>query len=282
MANLKALFLRMKSVRSIQKTTKVMQMISAAKLRQAQQRLYHAKRHMLEIKKVIDINVSDDKVCSDLHNKKDILLVIMSSDRGLCGSFNNMIVKFAKSYIEELESTGKNVKLLFFGKIAYSMMYNQYSSKILSVFSNIHSITDFLSFKLFLYRIGIDFDQFISVMMLFNKFYTTILQKPAVEQFIPYNIDVSLSLQEHYQYEPSYFNVLSTMSLGYILNLMYIAFLENCASEHSSRVIAMESANNNTKEMLNKLVLQYNRSRQAAITTDLIEVISGFESLGNQ
>ena len=193
-----------------------------------------------------------------------------------------MVVKFARSYIEELESDGKSVKLLFFGEVAYNMMYSKYSDKILNVFSSIQYITDFLSFKLFLYRSGIDFDQFISVMMLFNKFYTTMLQKPTVERLMPYNIDISLSLREHYQYEPAYFNVLSTMSLGYILGIMYIAFLENCASEHSSRVIAMESANNNTKEMLNKLVLQYNRSRQASITTDLIEVISGFESLGNQ
>ncbi|QLK58737.1 F0F1 ATP synthase subunit gamma [Ehrlichia ruminantium] len=283
MANLKALFLRMKSVKSIQKTTKVMQMISAAKLRQVQQRLNNARMHMLELSKIIDTNVvSKNNECTDRHNKKDILLVIMSSDRGLCGNFNNMIVKFAKSYIEELESCGKNVKLLFFGKVAYNMMCSQYSSKILDVFSNIQSITDFLSFKLFLYGSGVDFNQFIGVMVLFNKFYTTILQKPTVEQLMPCNIDISVSLKEYYKYEPAYLNVLSTMSLSYILNLMYIAFLENCASEHSSRVIAMESANNNTKEMLNKLVLQYNRSRQAAITTDLIEVISGFESLGNQ
>ncbi|MGN7619229.1 MAG: F0F1 ATP synthase subunit gamma [Ehrlichia sp.] len=105
------------------------------------------------------------------------------------------------------------------------------------------------------------------------------LQEPTVQNLIPYNIEIRLLLRENYQYEPTYVDVLSSINLSYILCLMYIAFLENSASEHCARMIAMESANSNTKDMLDRLALEYNRSRQASITTDLIEIISGFESL---
>ncbi|WP_044194894.1 ATP synthase F1 subunit gamma [Ehrlichia japonica] len=280
MANLKALLSRIKSVKSIQKTTKVMQMISAAKLHRVQQKLENAKKHLLELSAIVDYvtpGMTHDLV--SVSKKEKILLIIMSSDRGLCGNFNNLIVKFSKSYISNLENNNKEVKLIFFGKKAYDMMCSQYSGKILDVFSNTKSITDFLYFKLFVYNSGINFDQFDNVIILFNKFYSTILQKPNAQELIPYNLEISVLLREMYQYEPTYIDILSTVSLGYVLNLMYVAFLENSASEHCSRMIAMESANRNTKDMLNKLALEYNRSRQASITTDLIEVISGFESL---
>lgn len=159
------------------------------------------------------------------------------------------------------------------------MMYSQYSDKILNVLPDVKSITNFLYFKLFVYSSGVNFEKFDNVIVLFNKFYSTILQKPSAQELIPCNVEMSVLLKEMYQYEPTYIDVISTISLGYILNLMYIAFLENSASEHCSRMIAMESANRNTKDMLNKLALEYNRSRQASITTDLIEIISGFESL---
>ena len=280
MANLKALLLRIKSVKSIQKTTKVMQMISAAKLHKVQQKLENARKHLLEINDVVD-SVAKDNV-SDVfseYKKEKVLLIVMSSDRGLCGNFNNLIVKFTKSYIESLENNDKEVKLLFFGKKAYDMMYSQYSDKVLNVLPDVKSITNFLYFKLFVYSSGVNFEKFDNVIVLFNKFYNTVLQKPSAQELIPCNIEMSVSLKEMYQYEPTYVDVISTISLGYILNLMYIAFLENSASEHCSRMIAMESANRNTKDMLNKLALEYNRSRQASITTDLIEIISGFESL---
>ncbi|AHX03732.1 ATP synthase F1, gamma subunit [Ehrlichia chaffeensis str. Heartland] len=255
-------------------------MISAAKLHRVQQKLENAKKHLLELSSIVDYVPSDGvHNCASIAKKERVLLVVMSSDRGLCGNFNNLIVKFTKSYVEKLESSNKEVKLIFFGKKAYDMMYSQYSDKILNVFSNTKSITDFLYFKLFVYNSGIDFDQFDNVMILFNKFYTTILQKPDAQQLIPCNLGIPMLLKEVYQYEPTYVDVLSTISLGYVLNLMYIAFLENSASEHCSRMVAMESANRNTKDMLNRLALEYNRSRQASITTDLIEIISGFESL---
>ncbi|WP_395877423.1 ATP synthase F1 subunit gamma [Ehrlichia muris] len=279
MSNLKALLSRIKSVKSIQKTTKVMQMISAAKLHRVQQKLENAKKHLLELGAIVDYVTPMTHDLIPVSKKEKILLIVMSSDRGLCGNFNNLIIKFTKSYISNLESNNKEVKLIFFGKKAYDMMYNQYSDKILDVFSNTKSITDFLYFKLFVYNSGINFDQFDNVIILFNKFYSTILQKPSVQELIPCNLEISVLLREVYQCEPTYIDVLSTVSLGYILSLMYVAFLENSASEHCSRMIAMESANRNTKDMLNKLALEYNRSRQASITTDLIEIISGFESL---
>ena len=283
MANLKALLLRIKSIKSIQKTTKVMQMISAAKLHRVQQRLDSAKRYLSELHNIIDCNTITDTENNDVSRPSNkgcsVLLVIMSSDRGLCGNFNNMIIKFAKSYVEKLELDGKDIKLIFFGKKAHDIMFNQYSDKILNVFSNVKYVTDFLHFKIFMYNSGINFDQFDSVVILFNKFYNTMLQKPTAQSLIPCNIEVPMLLRENYQYEPTYVDVLSAISLGYMLNLIYIAFLENSASEHCARMIAMESANSNTKDMLDKLALEYNRSRQASITTDLIEIISGFESL---
>ena len=280
MANLKALLLRIKSIKSIQKTTKVMQMISAAKLHRVQQRLDSAKKYLSELHNIIDCTtVTEDSNISTASKKCSVLLIIMSSDRGLCGNFNNMVIKFAKSYIERLELDGKEIKLVFFGKKAHDMMFSQYSEKILNVFSNIKYVTNFLQFKLFMYNSGINFNQFDNVVILFNKFYNTMLQKPTAQSLVPHNIEVPVLLRENYQYEPTYVDVLSAINLGYVLNLMYIAFLENSASEHCARMIAMESANSNTKDMLDKLALEYNRSRQASITTDLIEIISGFESL---
>ena len=282
MANLKALLLRIKSIKSIQKTTKVMQMISAAKLHRVQQRLDNAKRYLSELNNIIHCNTASNNDSVSTESKRHIvLLIIMSSDRGLCGNFNNMIIKFTKSYIERLELDQKDIKFVFFGKKAHDVLFSKYSDKILNVFSNIKNITSFLHFKSFMYKSGINFDEFDSVVMLFNKFYNTMLQKPTVQDLIPYNIEIPLLLMENYKYEPTYVDVLSTINLCYILNLIYIAFLENSASEHCARMIAMESANSNTKDMLCKLALEYNRSRQASITTDLIEIISGFESLNN-
>ncbi|RDD35643.1 F-ATPase gamma subunit [Wolbachia endosymbiont of Cylisticus convexus] len=290
MKSLKELSLRIKNIKSVQKTTKIMQMVSAAKLLQSQKKLSNSKLHISKLHSIISssmLSVDQDLLARVLNVSDDdsYLIFIIASDRGLCGNFNSSVIRFSQKHINKLIVSGKKVNIVFFGKKAFEIGKGRFdSNSILKVESNkeitLKHIEALVS--------DIDLSKYDKVKVLYSKFYNTFTQKPMLETIKPWSkssslIDNSLAdstTDYSYEYEPQNVEfILKSLIQDYIAVALYSASLESATSENSARMVAMESANRNTKEMLNKLALLYNRSRQAAITTDLIEVIGGAESL---
>ncbi len=222
----------------------------------------------------------------NVSNDGSYLVFIIASDRGLCGNFNSSIVKFSQERVNKSIANGKKVDIVFLGKKAFDVGKNRFDSKSILKIENSKGIT--LKHVEALVD-GIDLSKYDKVKVFYSKFYNTFTQKPMLETIKPWSKDSSLidsslagpTTDYGYEYEPQniefilkYFG--SRLRCNCSLLLLY---LKVATSENSARMVAMESANRNTKEILNKLALLYNRSRQAAITTDLIEVIGGAESL---
>lgn len=287
MKSLKELSLRIKNIRSVQKTTKIMQMVSAAKLLQSQKKLSNSKLHISKLHSIISslmLSVDQELLAKILNVSNDgsYLVFIVASDRGLCGNFNSSIVKFSQN---KLIANGKKVDIVFLGKKAFDVGKNRFDSKSILKIENSKGIT--LKHVEALVD-GIDLSKYDKVKVFYSKFYNTFTQKPMLETIKPWSEDSSLidnslagpTIDYGYEYEPQNIEfILKSLVQDYVVIALYSALLESATSENSARMVAMESANRNTKEMLNKLALLYNRSRQAAITTDLIEVIGGAESL---
>jgi F-type H+-transporting ATPase subunit gamma len=290
MKSLKELSLRIKNIRSVQKTTKIMQMVSAAKLLQSQKKLSSSKLYISKLHGIVSslVLAVDQELLAKVLNTNDDdphLVFIIASDRGLCGNFNSSIVKFSQEHVNKLIANGRRVDIVFWGKKAFDIGKNRFDSKSILKIENSKGIT--------LRHIeslidSMDLNQYNKIEVFYNKFYNTFTQKPTLETIKPWSQDSSLidnSLADptadySYEYEPQNTEfILRSLIQSYVATALYSALLESAASENSARMVAMESANRNTKEMLNKLALLYNRSRQAAITTDLIEVIGGAESL---
>ncbi|WP_338406471.1 MULTISPECIES: ATP synthase F1 subunit gamma [unclassified Wolbachia] len=287
MKSLKELSLRIKNIKSVQKTTKIMQMVSAAKLLQSQKKLLNSKLYVSKLHSIISslmLSVDQELLAKILNVSNDgsYLVFIIASDRGLCGNFNSSIVKFSQN---KLIANGKKVDIVFLGKKAFDVGKNRFDSKSILKIENSKGIT--LKHVEALVG-GIDLSKYDKVKVFYSKFYNTFTQKPMLETIKPWSKDSSLidnslagPITDYgYEYEPQNIEfILKSLVQDYVVIALYSALLESATSENSARMVAMESANRNTKEMLNKLALLYNRSRQAAITTDLIEVISGAESL---
>ncbi|QOD38038.1 ATP synthase F1 subunit gamma [Candidatus Wolbachia massiliensis] len=290
MKSLKELSLRIKNIKSVQKTTKIMQMVSAAKLLQSQKKLSNSKFYISKLHSIISslmLSVDQELLAEILNSSNDdsYLVFIIASDRGLCGNFNSSIVKSSQEHVNRLIANGKRVDIIFLGKKAFDIGKNRFDSNSILKIENNKEIT--------LKRIealvdSVNLSKYSKVKVFYNKFYNTFTQKPMLETIKPWSKDSSLidnsltnpTIDCNYEYEPQNTEfILRSLIQDYIASALYSALLESTASENSARMVAMESANRNTKEMLNRLALLYNRSRQAAITTDLIEVIGGAESL---
>lgn len=290
MKSLKELSLRIKNIRSVQKTTKIMQMVSAARLLQSQKKLSSSKLYISKLHSIVSslVLAVDQELLAKVLNTSDDdphLVFIIASDRGLCGNFNSSIVKFSQEHVNKLITSGRRVDIVFWGKKAFDIGKNRFDSKSILKIENSKGIT--------LRHIeslidSMDLNQYNKIEVFYNKFYNTFTQKPTLETIKPWSKDSSLidnSLADStadcsYEYEPQNTEfILRSLIQSYVTAALYSALLESAASENSARMVAMESANRNTKEMLDKLALLYNRSRQAAITADLIEVIGGAESL---
>ncbi|ACZ49265.1 F0F1 ATP synthase subunit gamma [Anaplasma centrale str. Israel] len=286
MANLKALALRIKSVRSIQKTTRVMQMISASKFRAAKEGLVFARDYCSRL---------DREVGEGLHlggtEASGALLVVFSSDKGLCGGFNYSVVKFLREYVSSAFSGNAEERLnfLFVGRKAHELAgceYVQTFGEVVGVVPQLRNV-NFLDFKSLLYGLGVDFSSYSRVVALYSKFHSSARQEPTVEDVLVLDnaedgvVDRNIDEEEVVcSYDPDSVSVRRKLYVNRFMARLYLAMCESVVCEHCCRMIAMESANSNTKSMLNRLLLDYNRSRQASITTDLIEIVSGCEALG--
>ena len=291
MASLDDLKKRIASVKSTQKITKAMKMVAAAKLRKAQESAEKGRPYSEKMNNVIlnlSSGISDKdnapKLLSGTGNDKVHLCVVMTSDRGLCGGFNSNIIKKAKSYFSKILSEGKELKIITVGSKGNDQLKRMYGDKIIEniSFKESKNANYFDADKVG--KIVIDkFEnsEFDICTIFYNQFKNVITQIPQAQQIIPLNSEDSEdnTSEESYEFEPDEDEILSNLLPKNISTQIFKAMLENSASEQGSRMSAMDNATRNAGEMVDKLTIQYNRSRQAAITKELIEIISGAESL---
>ena len=283
---------RIKSVKSTQKITKAMKMVAAAKLRRAQENAEKGRPFSEKMNNII-LNLSNS--VSDKDNASKFLVgtgknnvhlcVVITADRGLCGGFNTNICRKAKNYFEKILKEGKTLKIFTVGSKGYDQLKRVYGSYIIEK-------VNFKSYKKITYKeaeqIGekiiklFSESQFDTCKIFYNKFKNVITQVPQEQQIIP--IENQKKKEEKtsdnfYEFEPEESEILDDLLPRNISTQIFKAFLENAASEQGSRMTAMDSATRNAGDLVDKLTITYNRSRQAAITKELIEIISGAESL---
>ena len=291
MASLDDLKKRIASVKSTQKITKAMKMVAAAKLRRAQEsaekgRPYSEKMNniILNLSSGISDKENAPKLLSGSGNDKVHLCVVMTSDRGLCGGFNSNIIKKAKSYFAKLSEEGKDLKIVTVGSKGNDQLKRVYGDKIIAnmSFKESKNANYFDAEKVGKMVIEkFESEEFDVCTIFYNQFKNVITQIPQAQQIIPLNTENSEEnkSEDSYEFEPDEDEILNNLLPKNISTQLFKAMLENSASEQGSRMSAMDNATRNAGEMVDKLTIEYNRSRQAAITKELIEIISGAESL---
>ena len=291
MASLDDLKKRIASVKSTQKITKAMKMVAAAKLRKAQEsaekgRPYSEKMNniILNLSSGISDKENAPKLLSGSGNDKVHLCVVMTSDRGLCGGFNSNIIKKAKSYFAKLSEEGKDLKIVTVGSKGNDQLKRAYGDKIIAnmSFKESKNANYFDAEKVGKMVIEkFESEEFDVCTIFYNQFKNVITQIPQAQQIIPLNTENSEEnkSEDSYEFEPDEDEILNNLLPKNISTQLFKAMLENSASEQGSRMSAMDNATRNAGEMVDKLTIEYNRSRQAAITKELIEIISGAESL---
>ena len=291
MASLDDLKKRIASVKSTQKITKAMKMVAAAKLRRAQESAEKGRPYSEKMNNVIlnlSSGISDKdnapKLLSGTGNDKVHLCVVMTSDRGLCGGFNSNIIKKAKSFFFKILNEGKELKIITVGSKGNDQLKRVYGKKIIENISFKESKNpnyfdaDKVGKKIIEKFEAGEFDV---CTIFYNQFKNVITQIPQAQQIIPLKSEENAEkeLVDNYEFEPEEDEILSNLLPKNISTQIFKAMLENSASEQGSRMSAMDNATRNAGEMVDKLTIEYNRSRQAAITKELIEIISGAESL---
>jgi len=282
---------RISSVKSTQKITKAMKMVAAAKLRKAQEnaekgRPYSEKMNnvILNLSNGISDKESAPKLLVGTGEDKVHLCVVLTSDRGLCGGFNSNIIKKAKNFFEKILKEGKELKIVTVGSKGNDQLKRQYSKNIIEKisFKESKNINYFDASKVGnLIMEKFENKEFDVCTIFYNKFQNVITQIPQAQQIIPLETEKDEGKEDgvSYEFEPDEDEILSNLLPKNISTQIFKAMLENSASEQGSRMSAMDNATRNAGEMVDKLTIQYNRSRQAAITKELIEIISGAESL---
>src|SRR5210317_27743 len=291
MASLDDLKKRIASVKSTQKITKAMKMVAAAKLKRAQESAERGRPYSEKMNNVI-LNLSDGisdkenapKLLSGTGNDKVHLCVVMTSDRGLCGGFNSNIIKKAKLFFSKLAQEGKELKIITVGSKGNDQLKRIYGKQIIEKLSFKNSKNVNYADAEKVSKIIIDKfekEEFDICTIFYNQFKNVITQIPQAQQIIPLKTDneAATKSDDSYEFEPDEDEILSNLLPKNISTQIFKAMLENSASEQGSRMSAMDNATRNAGEMVDKLTIEYNRSRQAAITKELIEIISGAESL---
>ena len=290
MASLDDLKKRITSVKSTQKITKAMKMVAAAKLRRAQESAEKGRPYSEKMNNVI-LNLSNGisdkenapKLLSGTGHDKVHLCVVMTSDRGLCGGFNSNIIKKAKSYFLKILDEGKQLKIITVGSKGNDQLKRIYGEKIIESISfkeskNANYFDADKVGKMVIEKF--EAGEFDVCTIFYNQFKNVITQIPQAQQIVPLNNEEDENnSDESYEFEPDEDEILSNLLPKNISTQIFKAMLENSASEQGSRMSAMDNATRNAGEMVDKLTIEYNRSRQAAITKELIEIISGAESL---
>ena len=283
---------RISSIKSTQKITKAMKMVAAAKLRKAQEsaekgRPYSEKMQNIILNLTNSINDPENapKLLIGTGQDKIYLCVVMTADRGLCGGFNSNICRLARSHFEKILKEGKNLKIITVGSKGLDQLKREYEKYIIKKIN--YKNKKKISFKeanevgkviLELFKKN-EFDK---CLLFYNKFKNVITQTPEAQQIIPAQQKDEKKEDKDlnsYEFEPEESEILEDLLPKNISTQVFKGFLENAASEQGSRMTAMDNATRNAGELVDKLTVTYNRSRQASITKELIEIISGAESL---
>ena len=291
MPSLKDLKNRIESVRSTRKITKAMQMVSAAKLRRAQEAAEAARPYAERFNAVMaglaaSVGNSDSapKLLSGTGSDQVHLLVVMTAERGLCGGFNSNIAKLARQRADTLRLNGKTVKILTVGKKGRDALKRDYGKMFIGhvdmtevkrpAYADAQGIA-----KGILARF--DAGEFDVATIFYSEFVNVVTQVPTAQQIIPATFEAGdkAGASTVYDYEPDEEAILTELLPRGVATQIFSALLENGASEQGARMSAMDNATRNAGEMIDKLTIQYNRSRQAVITNELIEIISGAEAL---
>ena len=289
MPSLKDLKIRIESVKSTRKITKAMQMVAAAKLRRAEEAAQAARPYAERMNAVLG-NIakgaagidSAPRLLTGTGQDQTYLLVVATAERGLCGGFNSSIVKLARQEANRLLKAGKTVKILTVGKKGREQLRRDLGDHLLAHvdlsqvkrvgFDNAADIANDLLAR---FNNG----EFDVCKIYYNKFQSVISQVPTELQLIPATFEETDEGSVFYDYEPDEEEILADLLPRSLATQVFTALLENAASEQGARMSAMDNATRNAGEMIDKLTIQFNRSRQAAITNELIEIISGAEAL---
>ncbi|BBJ32261.1 ATP synthase gamma chain [Rickettsia asiatica] len=288
MSNLKQLRTRIKSVESTQKITRAMQLVSASKMAKIKSQIANSNFYIKAISKMMsailsidmyELSIEEQKFFNTMPNKAN-LLIVMTSQRGLCGTFNYSIIKQVKNDIKELENKGEQIKLIIIGKKGYEALKRQYVNYIDSYFElpKIYDENLMLQVKQKIMSLVANLEVS-NCVIYFNKFKNAMTQIMTRQQILPvekYQDDSAVE-NDHFEYEGE--NLISNLINLYVNSQINYALLQSRASEEGARMTAMENATNNANNLISKLVLKLNRSRQAIITTELIEIIAGSEAV---
>ena len=292
MASLKELKGRLNSVKSTQTITKAKQMVAAAKLRKAQAAAEAARPYALRLAEVMGslasglvVSENSPKLLAGTGKDQVHLLVVANSDRGLCGAFNANIVKAARLKAQALEAEGKTVLFYLVGRKGRPVIRREYPKAILTSFDTSHlrepgynEAEEIVAELVALYEAG----KFDVAHLFYSKFRSALVQLPTEQQIIPVPTPKDVHVATGgavVEYEPDEEEILGALLPRYLKTQLFGALLENMASEQGASMTAMDNATRNAGELIGKLTIQYNRSRQAAITTELIEIIAGAEAL---
>ena len=293
MPNLKELKNRISSVKSTRKITSAMKMVAASKLRRAQELAESSRVYADSLSFILSSLAGNTKNSADLpeiltgrENSKISLLIINSSDRGLCGGFNSNLFRNAKKWISDQQGQGKSVKIMTVGKKA-SSFYKKTDLDIVASFEDLNSndrqlqVSEEIKNKIMELFENNEIDE---VSILFNKFVSAISQEPTYQSLIPLSNEETSEDQSEannaiFEFEPDKNELLEYLVPRNFLTQIYRSVLESSASEHAARMTSMDNATRNAGDMIDRLTLTYNRTRQAFITKELIEIISGAEAV---
>ena len=293
MPSLKDLKLRINSTKNTQKITSAMKMVSAAKLRRAQEQAEAARPYAERMERVLGRLAAsaagrDGAPALLAGNGKDQvhLIVVMTSDRGLCGGFNSSIARGARKLARDLKAQGKTIKILCIGRKGRDQLRREFPSEIIGTIEDIGKPRlTFTAAEAVATKILAMFEhgEFDVCELVYNRFKSAMTQIVTIQQLIPFALPAANENDPvgatYYEYEPDELEILSSLLPKNLGMQIFRALLENNASEQGARMTAMDSATRNAGDMINKLTITYNRSRQAAITKELIEIISGAEAL---
>ena len=294
MPSLKTFRVRIASVKSTQKITSAMKMVAAAKFRRAQEQAVAARPYAERMARMLGslaggASAGDGPtLLGGTGSDKTHMVIVATSDRGLCGAFNSSIVRAARQFIRQLLNEGKTVKILCVGRKGRDQLRRDFARNIVETidevgkkrlsFADAQRVTDRI---LALYRAG----EFDVATLFYNRFKSAISQIPTKQQLIPFPVEAGkeqAAANESgaiYEFEPDEGEILADLLPRNLAIQVFRALLENSASEQGARMSAMDNATRNAGDMIKRLTLQYNRTRQATITKELIEIISGAEAI---
>ncbi len=290
MPSLKDLRNRIASVKATQKITKAMQMVAAAKLRRAQTAAEAARPYAERMAVVLGnlasgltIGPETPRLLAGTGSDRVHLLIVCTAERGLCGAFNSSIARLARDHANRLMAEGKTVKIICVGKKGHDILRRQFAQQIIELI-DLRSVRQ-LGFEqgdMIAQKVLARFEagEFDVATLFYSRFRSVIAQIPTAQQIIPAQIEAGAgSADAVYDYEPEEGEILETLLPRNLTVQIFRALLENAASEQGARMSAMDNATRNAGEMIKKQTMTYNRSRQAMITKELIEIISGAEAL---